>query len=241
MSKKLLIGFVPALAVCAVLAVPAVVQANWPHFYINGVKAGKTKIPIFNFGTVTLENFEVGKLHCQNLLAGNVWNEESEKTEKGLGNTEGYTTYNCVGEPACTGEFAAAEKPVELTEREVTNHENKKVKEKVAMRGGTTLPWTGEAIEPEPGLREVKTHGVKVTIIDPCIPIELPFEGELDPIAENGKKNGLFPGKLVFEGKGGKTHYLTTPDLPTTNEENIGYTFGELSTLGTSEQLINTE
>lgn len=242
MSNRLKLGLASALAVGALVVVPVVTQATpLPKFLVNGVKAGKTKVSIFNFGSVSLENSEVGKLKCSNLLAGNIWNETTEGTEKGLGNTEGYTTYNCVGEPACPGEFAAAEKPVELVERERTGPHGEKVKEKAAQRGGTTLPWSGEAIEPEPGLREIRTHGVAVTIIDPCIPIELLFQGELTPIAENGKKNGLYPGKLIFEGKGGLTGHLVSPELSSINEQNIGYTYGNLSTLGTNEQLINTE
>lgn len=99
----------------------------------------------------------------------------------------------------------------------------------------------------------MKTNGIKVFIVIPpstgggaeC-PIEgleLPFEGQLEPIAENGKKTGLNPANTKLEGKGGKTNFLTSPLLPTFEEDNLGYTISEpnLTTLGSKEQLINLE
>jgi hypothetical protein len=105
------------------------------------------------------------------------------------------------------------------------------------------LPWQGEATEEEGGekLRKIKTKGVKVTIVAPCFGLEVPFEGALEPIAINGSKSGLKASHLLFEGKGGKTGFLTTKVLPVEKEENIGYTIGEVKTIGSMVQLINLE
>jgi hypothetical protein len=235
---KLLRGLAVVLGVVAFAAMPTVAQAH-PKFFINGKKAGSAHEPIIGYGAVVLENTVIGKLVCQNLASGNVWNETTEGTEKGLANTEGYTTYNCTAEPECKGVFATAEKPVEVTEKENSNKE----KVHVAQRGPSTLPWTGEAVEEEGGekLKKIKTHGIKVTIVAPCLSIEIPFEGALEPISVNGAKNGLHASHLTFEGKGGRTGFLTTPIFGAEKEENIGYTSGEVTVIGQGVQLISVE
>jgi hypothetical protein len=105
------------------------------------------------------------------------------------------------------------------------------------------LPWTGEAVEEEGSekLKKFKTNGIRVTIVAPCFNAEIPFEGALEPIAINGAKNGLHASHLTFEGKGGKTNFLTSPVLPSKNGENIGYTIGEVKTIGTAIQLVTIE
>lgn len=239
MPRKLLIGFAPILATAAFVAASATAQAT-PQFYINGVKAGTKHEQIVNYGGITLENAILGKIKCQNLAAGNIWNE----SEKGFANTEGYTTYGCTSEPTCAGVFATAEKPLEVTEVVRENPETKKTeKVKAAERAGSTLPWSGEVVQEETGekLRKIKTHGIKVTIVAPCFQLEVPFEGALEPIATNGAKNGLHASHLTFEGKGGKTGFLVSPVLPSSSEENVGYTIGEVKTSGTSVELINAE
>ena len=234
-TKKLPMAFAPALVVAALaMMLPAIAQAS-PKFLINGVAAGAKHEAIIQYGPITLENHFLGKIKCQNLASGNIWNE----SEKGLGNTEGYTTYSCTSEPlACAGVFATAEKPVEVTERIVASE-----KKKVAQRGATDLPWEGEAVEEEGGekLKKIKTHGIRVTVVVPCLTMEVPFEGVLEPISINGIKNGLFPSHLVFQGKGGKTGFLTTTALGTKEENNIGYVIGEISTVGSNVELITME
>jgi hypothetical protein len=233
MAKKLLVGLAPALAV-ALLLIPAVAQAA-PKFFINGVAVGKKHEPNVIYGPIELQNHFLGKIKCQNLASGNIWNE----SEKGLGNTEGYTTYGCTAEPvSCAGVFATAEKPVEVTERTIEGQ-----KKKIAQRGATDLPWNGEVIKEETGekLTKIKTHGISVTIVMPCLNLEVPFEGVLEPISVNGLGNGLTPSHLVFQGKGGKTGFLTTTKLGTAEENNIGYTIGEVASVGASVELITAE
>lgn len=262
MSKKLVVGLASVLAAGALAVVPVVSQAApLPKFFINGTKAGKAHVPVLAFGEILLEQKVIGNLRCQNLGSGEVWNEVSGGTEKGFETTTGYTTYNCKSTAGCKAEnsakekiegiFASPEGPPQLVEIE---NEKTKAKEKVGKRiNNTTLPWYGEATEPEAGVVHVHTHGIKVYIVIPpstgggaeCPTegLELPFEGELEPIAENGKKTGLNPSNTKLEGKGGKTAFLTTPDLPATEEDNVGYTISEpnLTTLGTKEQLVNLQ
>jgi hypothetical protein len=122
-----------------------------------------------------------------------------------------------------------------VTEREIGGK-----KERVAERGKSTLPWSGQVVEEEgtEKLTKIKTHGIKVAIAIPCIGLEVPFEGALEPLAINGVKNGLTPGKLVFQGKGGKTGFLTTKFFGT-GEAEFGYTSGEVSSVGEKVELIN--
>jgi hypothetical protein len=232
MAKKLLVGLAPALVV-ALLLIPAVAQAT-PKFYINYVQAGKKHEPNVIYGQIELQNHFLGKIKCQNLASGNIWNE----SEKGLGNTEGYTTYSCTAEPKCEGVFATAEKPVQVTEKTIEG-----VKRHIAERGATDLPWAGEVVKEETGekLTKIKTHGISVTIVVPCLSLEVPFEGALEPISLNGAGNGLTPSHLVFQGKGGKTGYLTTTKLGTAEENNIGYTIGETNSVGSAMELITAE
>jgi hypothetical protein len=234
MAKKLVMGVAPALVVVALVLAPAGAQAS-PKFYVNGKLAEKSHEPIVNYGAITLENKFLGKIKCQNLASGYIWNE----SEKGLGDTEGYTTYACSSEPTpCTGVFATAEQPVEVTEKLIASE-----KRHVAVRGKSDLPWSGEVIQEASGekLKKIKTNGIKVTIVMPCDNLEFPFEGALEPISVNGSKSGLSPSHLVFQGKGGKTGFLITNSLKGPEEEKIGYTSGEVTTVGGNVELITAE
>jgi hypothetical protein len=262
--KRHLVGLAPVLALASLLALPVLAQAApLPKFFVNGVKAGATHVPVLAFGEIKLEQKVLGNLQCQDLAAGSIWNEVSGGTEKGLESTEGFTTYNCVSEAKCKAEnsrsekieglFASAEGPPKVVAVEPEKIKPGEEPARPKRLDNTTIPWSGEAIEPEPGLVKVKTHGVKIDIVIPpstgggaeCPTegLELPFEGELEPIAENGKKNGLNPSIIKLEGKGGRTGLLTTPDLPPSEEDNLGYTISEpsLTTLGTKEQLVNLQ
>ena len=94
MAKKLLMGLAPVLVVAALVMTPAMAQAS-PKFYINGKLARNETRTDRQLRRDTLENHFLGKIKCQNLARGNIWNE----SEKGLANTEGYTTYGCTAEP----------------------------------------------------------------------------------------------------------------------------------------------
>jgi hypothetical protein len=229
--RKILLRVALLLAIASAVTMPAVAQAS-PKFFENGVKLTTLKQGLINYGKIELTNPVLHNIVCENLASGFIWNE----SEKALFITEGYTTYDCEASPTkCPGVFATAEMPVEVSER----LNSKSEKEVVAQRGPTTLPWSGEAVEVTEGvekLKKIKTHGIKVTIVAPCFSLEVPFEGELEPIAVNGSKNGLKASEVVFEGEGGKTNHLVAPSLPAGGQN--GYTIGRLHSVGTSVQLI---
>jgi hypothetical protein len=232
--RKGLLRVALIVGVALAVMVPAVAQAS-PKFFVNGSKATTTKVGLVNYGEIELDNAFLGEIKCSNLASGFIWNE----SEKAFFITEGYTTYNCTSKPACPGVFATAELPVEVSERKT-----KTGTEPIAQRGPTTLPWSGEATEIEEGIekiKKIKTNGIRVTIVAPCDSAEIPFEGALEPIAINGTKNGLKASHVLFEGKGGRTNHLTSPVLPVEKEENIGYTIGELKSIGSNVQLITLE
>ena len=233
MAKKLPMAFAPALAVAALVLMPAIAQAS-PKFFINGIAAGAKHEAIVQYGPISLENHFLGKIKCQNLASGNIWNS----SEKGFGNTEGYTTYACTAEPvACAGVFATAEKPVEVTERIIASE-----KKKVAQRGATDLPWEGEAVQEEGGekLKKIKLY-VSLTAVMPCLNLEVQFKGTLEPLSINGLANGLSPSHLLFQGNGGQTGFLTTAKFGSGEEVSRGYLSGELTTVGGNVELVTAE
>jgi hypothetical protein len=233
MRKKLLIGFA-ALAAVAVVA-PAAGQAfgtsnfpikRFPKVFRNGVKLNTIRRPAEAVGGITLHNGVLGNLTCQNIFAGVTYNETTEGTEKGFDNTTGYTTFNCEGQAPCRvknthgeeveGNFFTAESPPVSTgtEAHVEAH----------FSGITSLPWNGELIERETGIRQVLTHHVKIWFASPpssqgrggCMGVEIPFEDaegttereagyELAPQWFNGARNGLKPSHAEFTGEEGLT------------------------------------
>src|SRR5262245_60293456 len=104
MPKKLLIGFAP-LVLAAVVAVPAAQAVppiiRFPKVFRNGVKLTSARQPAIAFGNFTLHNSTLGDLTCQNMVAGSIYNETTEGTEKGFENTTGYGTFNCVAQIPC--------------------------------------------------------------------------------------------------------------------------------------------
>jgi hypothetical protein len=229
MRKKLLIGFA-VLAALAVVA-PAASQAGtkefpikrFPKVFRNGVKLNTIRRPAIAVGGITLHNGVLGDLKCENMVAGVTYNETTEGTEKGFTNTVGYSTFNCVAQAPCKvkntqgetveGIYATAESPP-IPEHGTEAHST----------GITSLPWTGELIERETGIKQVLTHKVKVWIVDPpasvgvgnCQGLEVPFENaegetekdagyELAPVTVNGTRNGLKPSHGEFDGEEGLT------------------------------------
>lgn len=229
-----------------------------PKWFINGTKAGKSHTPILLYGNIKWEQKTSGNLECTILGAGSVWNEVAGGTEKGLESTEAFTTYNCTSEGKCKAENSQGEKvegmslSAEGPPKSVVRENGKTEKELVAKRvGNSTLPWRGEAVGPE-GSSKLKIGNMKVYEVVPpstgggICPIEgleLPWEGQVEPMTENGKKNGLFPGDIKFEGKGGGTGFLTSSALPSMEEDNIAYLISTpyLTLTGQKEQLVNLE
>jgi hypothetical protein len=239
MRNKLLIGFA-VLAAVAVVA-PAAGQAAgtsnfpikaFPKFFRNGVKLNAVRRQVEAVGAIRLHNSALGDLECENIFTGVTYNETTEGTEKGFNNTTGYSTSNCKASIPCKvhntrgeeveGIYATAESPP-IAEHGSEAHNT----------GITSLPWTGELIERETGIRQVLMHHVKIWIVSPpasvgrgnCQAINIPFEElegtqptekeagfELAPIRVNGTRNGLKPSHLEFNGEEG----LTEKEFPQT-------------------------
>jgi hypothetical protein len=240
LARKRFQALMVALAAAAPLLVLPVAAHASPRWFINDRLAGVKHEGLVSYGEVALENNQLGKISCQTIAAGSFWNE----SEKGFGPTEGFTTYDCTTEPSpCPGAFVTAERPVKVVKR----IEKEGLKETVKYEGvheSGTLPWSGEAIAEEGGerLRKIRTHGILMTLVMPCLNLEVPFEGALEPIATNGTKNGLNPSHLTFQPKGGKTGFLATTKLGTSEEDRNGYVIGELTDIGASGlELVTAE
>jgi len=233
MSKKLLIGLVSAFTLAAFAGTPAGAQAL--QFHINGLLAEASHQNVTEYGTLVLKNTRFGEFKCKIVAGVPVWNEG----EKGFTAFEGWEPYLCSA-PECKGEsFVTAEKAVELIEKE----NSKKEFEYTAKRGASTLPWPGELFAPEAGAKAINVTKIHLYLDCPQEGLEVLFDGNLEPRVVNGLKNGLSPSHLVFEGKGGKTSYLSSPDIcgGCESEEDNLYVSGELTTLGTSEELVTAE
>jgi hypothetical protein len=219
-------GLAPALTVAMLLAAPAVASAT-PRWLINYRLAEAKHEGLVSYGTLALENHFLGKITCQALTAGSVWNQ----SERGEAQTEGFATYACATELMCHGTFAVAEEPLEVKKE----GEGKKPQ---AVRGPSGLPWYEELTEKE-GQRTLKINRALLTTVVPCLSLEVPFEGALEPVYVNGAGNGLSASRLQF--KGGKCPCLTTTKLGSGNEENILHLSGELTNIGVNVQLITAE
>ena len=235
MPRKLFAGLAPLVAAATLFAAPAAAQT--PQFKVNGVLAGLTKINVTEFGKLTFTNSFIGEFKCPILAGAPVWNEG----ELGHVALEGWQPYLCTTKAGgavkeCPNAYVTAEDAVELHTEE--NTKTKKIEYSVG-HGKTNLPWYGELEEPEPGLVKEKLSNVVLLMNCPNQGLELSFTGTLEPTIVNGKKNGLFPGHLTFEGQGGKTGLLRAFVLPEAEEPL--YVSGELAEVGTGEQLINTE
>jgi hypothetical protein len=247
---------------------PAAVPPRW---FINYAKAGTKHEPGFAFGAITLENKTLKNLTCQNFSANFAWNEVKEGTERGFGETTGYSTWECKSEAVCEvtnengvkkeGVFATAEGPPSLTPTEKARH-----------TGNTSLPWTEELTEKEGNRKEffVLTHHVKVWIDIPvakslggpgegpgCALLggkEIAFEeqegptekaacAELAPKTVNGAGNGLGPSHAVFAGEKGKTE-KGPPETGCLTSKEFGeaFTTGSLVTAGSTDfELVTAE
>jgi hypothetical protein len=149
-------GVLAVLATGAVVAAAgaAVAQANIPpRWFMNGffAKADKHE-PTFSLGRITLNNVTLKELTCENFTASSRWNEVKEGTERGFGETTGFTTWECKDAQPCRvtnengvtkeGAFMTAEGPPSFTEKGTEKFPR--------HTGNTSLPWTSELTE-KPG------------------------------------------------------------------------------------------
>jgi hypothetical protein len=175
------------LAVAAMIAVPAAQAAvppikAFPKIFINDTKQSTTHRPVIQVQAITLHNSAV-TVTCEIVQMEQAFNETAEGTERGFLNTLGYSTYECKSEGPCKvkntkgeeveGIYLTAESPpiAEGTEAHLT--------------GISSLPWTGEFIEREEGLKQVLMKHVKLWVVFPppsvgtgpgCVGTEIEFE-----------------------------------------------------------------
>jgi hypothetical protein len=229
MSKRRLIGFAPIVTVATLSLLPALAQAA-PQFHSNGVLAGASKQSVVQFGTITMKNPFFGEIKCHVLVGAPVANE----SEKGVAPVEGWETSGCQMPECHRGQVSVmAESPPHFSFIETTI--------KVVERGEQTVPWPAELTAPE-GRTSLRIPHLKIWITCPGEGFEVAYEGELVPHYVNGSKNGLHPSHLEFEGEGGKTGHLITKVIcgGECAEADV-FVSGELTTLGTSQQLITAE
>jgi hypothetical protein len=218
MSRKLLIGVAPVLAIAVVVAISAAAQAS-PQWFFNGKRLGSGHQPVIAVGEQTVTNETLGALTCTTAGLASIFNE----SEKGVEITEGGGYAHCKAQVPCKVKNTRGEEAEGIS---LTFEAPPTVVGTEGVRTGiSSLPWTGELTEKEPGVRQVLTHHVKIWVILPppgagtgqgCIGASIPFEDqegptekkegdELAPIFINGSKNGLHPSHGEFLGEEGKT------------------------------------
>jgi hypothetical protein len=236
--KRLLITLASVAVLAAFSVTPVAAQAG-PLWRMNGVLSTPKQIEnVVQFGTITMKSPFWGEIKCNVLVGAPVSNE----SERGVAPVAGWETWSC-HMPECLKGSASviAENPVGLIERGIRPPE--------AQRGERTVPWPAELSAPEgrTALRMGNTEKlplepVKFWVNCPAERFEAPYEGTLAPHIVDGTKNGLKPSHLEFEGEGGKTGFLKTPDIcgGQCSMANL-YVKGELTLLGTGQQLITAE
>jgi hypothetical protein len=232
-----------ALAGAALLALPAAAQAT-PRWFINGVLAGSTKQNVVAVGTLTMDNKLFGEWKCK-VLAGLAVGNESEK---GTAQVETWEPFDCSAKECQGVAYVTAEVPPEELEpvrpEEEIRYPDLRRRFSTGVTGeASLLPWPSELISDEAGKSALKMRKMKLFLGCPAEAFVVPFGGYIEPPVVNGVKNGLNPSHIVFEGKGGHTSYLVSPDIEGGKEtENSDLFFsGELTTLGTGEELITAE
>jgi hypothetical protein len=231
MSKKLLAGLAPVLAVGAFLMVPMTAQAV-PHLYSNNVLIGSEPKQIIGWGTITLALTKppavVGTtITCHNAIAG--FGRNPTGGAAGGGVVEQFYTYKCESEKNCLlGETTMV----------------------LAEGMPSTLPpapagagWPDVLTEEVPGVIRSETTGVKVDI--ECVKggkVEKETKFDIGT-NEKGQRpkvvkgtSALHPGFVEFGPGSGELEVVGSAETIT------GKTEGEVKTLGYEEQeLINAK
>jgi hypothetical protein len=139
-----------------------------PRWFINGPKITTKKEPRFSLGKITLNNVTLKELTCENFTAGTTWNEVKEGTEKGFGETTGFSTWECKMSQRCevTNEDGVTKEAVFMTAEGPPSYTEKGTEKFPRHTGSTSLPWTQELTEKAGNEKEafVLKHKVKVWV-----------------------------------------------------------------------------
>jgi hypothetical protein len=184
-TKKVLIGLAPLLAIAALMAMPAVSGAV-PHVYKNGTigKEG-SKVREISWGTVKLTNGTLGEVICHTIFAG--FAENPKGGGAAGGKVQAFFPYECESASCLT----LGGKGIQVT--------------------AGKLPWKAEATEPEVGVFRQKTgekgnttESVHFTVNCEGV-VEAEFFGQNSPkVLNNGKAIGALPGELEFDAGAGE-------------------------------------
>jgi hypothetical protein len=186
MNMKRFLGFVPLLAVVVFVMIPAAAQAE-PHQYKNGtITAEGVKVPQIAWGTLQLENVNVGLIECKNIFAGNGQNPVGGGAAEG--ELEAYSAFNCK-----SASCEAAGKAVEVFPLGLDN-----------PKLGS---WEIHTVENPAGTFKLKVGNklaanatqIKFKIVCAEV-INVEFHGELFPNTKNGTSIGASPSKVEFLG-----------------------------------------
>ncbi len=213
MSKKLLIGFAPLLAIASLAMTVAPAQAA-PKYKKNGtVIAEKTQVQTVGWGTLALDS-PAGDVSCHNAAAGYIENTAGV----GTGLTQQFATWDC---SQSTGECKTVAGVVETRV-----HGTSVVGAAVEPLGSVGTGWTSALEEPEAGLirSNTATGGAEFETAgkEKVKPQGVVFECYV---------GGAFAGEIVFYGHSiPKLKNGTTAAKPTKVE--FGPGFGELEALG---------
>jgi hypothetical protein len=231
-GARLLSALAP-VALAVVLVVPAAAQAE-PKWFLNGKQVGSKREAVETWGSLQFASESLGKLECRMNGSGTVWNE----SEKGLGAMESISVRACTsglhpceeaGEVPST--FLTAEAPVAVIEEKAGTEKHYK-----AFRGKSSLPWPEELFENTEKQHQLAIRKVKLTMVIPCVGLEMPIEGSLEPTYINGSKNGLTPSRWGWAiTTGGPVLPLISPQ-----GESFGPS-GEALQVGSDVQLITAK
>jgi len=185
-SGSLLSVLVAGIAIASLAVMPAAAQAE-PHLYKNGALTPEgVKVPVLGFGTLQLENINLGLIECHNIVSGNEENPTGGGGAKG--ELEGNSAYNC-NSAACESAGKTVEAfPIGLNNPKEGNWEIHMVEEPA---GTFKLKLGNKEAKNSRQLKlEFKCAGI----------FETEFHGELKPNAKNGTSIGASPSKVEFKG-----------------------------------------
>jgi len=208
MSKKLLIGFAPLLAIVSLAMTVAPAQAA-PKYKKNGtVISVGTQVQTIGWGTLAL-NSPAGDVSCHNAASGYVENNATS----GIGLTQQFATWDC---SQSTGECKTVPGVVETRV-----HGTSVIGTAVEPLGSVGTGWPSVLEEPEAGVvRSNTTTGSAAT-----------ETVKVSGVVFECYVGGAFAGEIVFYGHSiPKLKNGTTAGKPTKVEFGTGS--GELEALG---------
>jgi hypothetical protein len=169
----------------------------------------------------------------------------ANESEKGVATVKSFEPFECSASECLGRTYVAAEYHVKLEEKE-NAQKRSRIRDQARRKDVAVARGTARA-----GNRESSAQRARLEAIYPR-PVEAfepAFTGHLEPRVVNGIGNGLSPSHVLFEGKNGHNYlyknghnYLYGTWLGgIENEETERFFSGELTILGTGQELITAE